>query len=111
MLYVELEDLEAKGLLSSLGIERPLNKIPLFQVTFCCNSVEYKMNEIITKFLLVKFIPEIHLKQPRFTYIACGPFTKNKERIQKFMQTGNTGYIYKNDLDKARFQHNVANGE
>ena len=73
---------EAKGLLSSLGIERPLKKIPLFQVTFCCNSVEYKMNEIIARFLLVKFIPEMHLKQPRFTYIACGPFTKAKKEFK-----------------------------
>ena len=48
------------------------------------------MNEIINKFLLVgdTFMPEMHLKQPGFTYSACGPFTKNKERIEKFMQTG-----------------------
>ena len=46
------------------------------------------MNEIVNKFLLVgdKFMPEMHLKQPGFTYSACGPFTKNKERIEKFMQ-------------------------
>ena len=63
------------------------------------------MNEIVKKFLLAgdKFMPEMHLKQPGFTYSACGPFTKNKERIQKFMQTGNTNYIYKNDLDKLVF--------
>ena len=49
------------------------------------------MNEIVNKFLLVgdKFMPEIHLKQPDFTYNACGPFTKNKERTEKFIQTGN----------------------
>ena len=47
----------------------------------------------------------MHLKQPGFTYSACGPFTKNKERIQNFMQTGDTNYIYKNDLDKTCFQH------
>ena len=49
------------------------------------------MNEIINKFLLVgdKFI-EMHLRQPGFTYSACGPFTKNKEIIEKFMQNGNT---------------------
>ena len=59
------------------------------------------MNEIVNKFLLVggRFIPEMHLKQPSFTYSACVPFTKNKERIEKFMQTVNTEYIYKNDLD------------
>ena len=46
-------------------------------------------------FLLVsdKFMPEMHLKQPGFTYTACGPFTRNKERIEKFMQTGNTDFI------------------
>ena len=48
-------------------------------------SLEYKMNETVNRFLLAgdKFMPEIHLKQPGFTYSACGPFTKNKERIQK----------------------------
>ena len=56
-------------------------------------------------------MPKLHLKQPGFTNSACGPLTKNKERIQKFMQTGNTGYIYKNDLDKACFQHNMAYGK
>ena len=68
------------------------------------------MNEIVNNFLLVgdKFMPEMHLKQPGFTYSACGPFTKNKERIEKFMQTGNTDFIYKNELDKACFQHDMA---
>ena len=50
----------------------------------------------------------MHLKQPGFTYSACGPFTKNKERIQKFRETGNTSYIYRNELDKACFQHDMA---
>ena len=68
------------------------------------------MNEIINKFLLAKdkFMPEMHLKQPGFTYIACGPFTKNQERIEKFMQTRNTDFIFRNELDKACFQHDVA---
>ena len=59
------------------------------------------MNEIINKFLLVrdKFMPEMHLKQADFTYSACGPFTKNKERIEKLMQTGNTNFIYRNEFD------------
>ena len=48
-------------------------------------------------------MPELHLKQPGPTYSACRPSNKNKERIQKFMRTGNTNYIYKNDLDKACF--------
>ena len=68
------------------------------------------MNEIINKFLLVgdKFMPEIHLKQPDFTYSACGPFTKHAEKIKKFKQTGNTSYIFKNVLDKACFKHDSA---
>ena len=53
------------------------------------------MNENMNKFLLLgdKFKPEMHLKQPGFTYSACGPFTENKKRIEKFMQTGNTDFI------------------
>ena len=50
------------------------------------------------------------LKQPGFTYSASGPFTKNKERIQKFKETGDTSYIYKNELDKAFFHHDMAYG-
>ena len=53
-------------------------------------------------------MPEMHLRQPGFTYSACCAFTKNKERIEKFMQTGNTDFIYKNELDKAYFQHDMA---
>ena len=56
-------------------------------------------------------MPEIHLKQPGFTCSACGPFTKNQERIEKFMQTGNTDFIYKNELDKACFQHDMDYGK
>ena len=71
------------------------------------------MNEIVNKFPLVgdKFMHEMHLKQPRFTYSACGPFTKNKERIQKFKETEDTSHIYKNELDKACFQHDMAYGD
>ena len=56
----------------------------------------YKMNEIVNTFLLArdKFMLQMHLKQPGFTYSACGPFTKNKERIEKFMHTWNIDYIY-----------------
>ena len=70
------------------------------------------MNDIINKFLLVgdKFMPEMHLRQPGFTYTACDPFTKNKERIEKFMKSGNTDFIYKNELDKACFQHDMTYG-
>ena len=71
------------------------------------------MNEIVNKFLLEgdKFMPEMHLKQPDFTYSACGPFTKNKERIEKFMQAGNTDFIYRNELDKACFEHDMTYGK
>ena len=53
-------------------------------------------------------MPEIHIRQPQFTYSACGPFTKHKQRIQKFKETGDTNYIYKNELDKACFAHDAA---
>ena len=64
------------------------------------------MNETVNKFLLAdnKFMPEMH----NFTCSACGPFTRNKEMIEKFMQSGNTDFIYKNELDKACFQHDMA---
>ena len=68
------------------------------------------MNNTINKLLLAgdKFMPEIHLRQPQFTYSACGPFTKHEQRIQKFQETGDTNYIYKNELDKACFDHDAA---
>ena len=71
------------------------------------------MNEVVNKFLLVrdKFMPEMHSKQPRLTCSACGPFTENKERIEKFMQTGNTNFIYKNELGKACLQHDMDYGK
>ena len=71
------------------------------------------MNEIVNKFLLAgdKFMPEMHLRQPQFVYSACGPFTKNKERVQKFKETGDTSYIYKNELVEACFQHDMAYGD
>ena len=70
----------------------------------------YRINEIVTKSLLVqnKFMREMHLKQSGFTYNACGPFTKIEERIQKFLRLENIENIYKNDLDKAYFQHDMA---
>ena len=68
------------------------------------------MNNIINKFLLAgdKFMPEMHLRQPQFIYTACGPFTRHKERIKKFKQSGDMLYIYRNELDKACFQHHSA---
>ena len=56
-------------------------------------------------------MPELHLKQPGFACSGCGSFTKNKERIEKFMQTGNTDFIYKNELEKACFQHDMVYGK
>ena len=55
-----------------------------------------------------KFIPQLHLKQPEFTYSACGPFTKHRERIQKFRETGNLKNLYRNELDKACFTNDAA---
>ena len=68
------------------------------------------MNNVINKLLLAgdTFMPEIHLKQPQFVYSACGPLTRHKERIKKFKQTGDTRYIYRNELDKACFQQDSA---
>ena len=98
---------EAKGLLSSIGLKTRLSKIPLFRDIFFW---VYKVNIIVNKVLLYgdKFTPELHLEQPGFTYSACVPFTRNKERIDKFMQTGSTEFIYRNELDKACFQHDLA---
>ena len=71
------------------------------------------MNEIITKFSLTgeTFMSEMHLRQLGFTYSTFGPFTKNKERIKKFKETGDSRYIYQNELDKVCFQHDMAYGD
>ena len=71
------------------------------------------MNKIINKFLLAgdKSMPKMHLKQPGFTYSACGPFTKNKGRTQKSEEIGDTSYINKNELDKACYQHDMTYGD
>ena len=71
------------------------------------------MNEIVNTFLLVsdKFMPYMYLKQPVFTQSACDAFTKNKGTIEKLMQTRNTDFIYKNELDKACFQHDMTYGK
>ena len=63
----------------------------------------------MTKFLLAgdKFMPKLHLKQPGFTFSACGPFIKHRERIQKFRETGDLKHIYQNELDKAGFAHDA----
>ena len=102
-----IKEQEASGLLSSLGIKPPVYKIPLLGPLL---FYEYKMNEIVNKFLLAgdKFVPEVYLRQPGFTYRACELFTKNKERIQIFKEAGDSRYIYQNELDKACFQHDMA---
>ena len=71
------------------------------------------MNEIVNKVLLAgdQSRLEMYLKQPGFTYSACEPFTKNKERIQKCKETGDLRYIERNELDKVCFQHDMAYGD
>ena len=106
-----LKTKKQKGLLSNLGIKAPLTKVPILRDILFWMHI--KMNEIVNKFLLAgdKFVLEMHLKQPEFTYSACGPFTKNKVRIKKFKETGDTSYIYENKFDKACFQHDMAYGD
>ena len=55
-----------------------------------------------------KLMPEFHLKQARFTYSTCEPFTKYWERIQKLRETANLKHLYKNKLDKACLAHDAA---
>ena len=69
------------------------------------------MNAIVNELLIAgdKFMPKMHLRQTAFTSV-CGPFTKNKE-IEKFKETGDSRYIYQNELDQACFQHDMAYGD
>ena len=71
------------------------------------------MIKMIIKLLLAgdKLMPELHLRQTGFTCSVCGPFTKNKERIQNFKETGYSKHIYQTEIDKACFQHDVACGD
>ena len=105
-----IKEQEASGLLSSLGLKTPLSQISLVGSLL---FYRYQMNTIINKFLLAgdKFMSEINLRKPRFTYNACGPFTRNKEKIQKIKETGDSKYIYQNELGKAYFQHVMAYGD
>ena len=84
-----------------------MNAIPLSSIKQV--NTRYKMNEVVNKFLLVgdTFVPEMRLRQSGFTYSAYGPFTKNKNRIQKCKETGDLRYIYQNELDKACLQHEM----
>ena len=107
-----IREQEASRLLRSLGIKKPLSKIPLVGpllfYRYSQVNTRYKMNEIVDKFLLagVKFMSEMHLKQPGFTYSPCRPFTKNIERVQNMNVC-----MYQNELDKAYFQHDMAYGD
>ena len=71
------------------------------------------MNEMVSKFILDggTFMPEMHLRQPGFTYCTCGQFSKNKEKIQKFKKPGDSQYIYHNELDKDCFLHDMVYGD
>ena len=86
-----VKEQEAKGLLSNLGIKTLLSKILLLIKR---SILSVKMNEIVHKSSLMgnRFMLELHLKQPGLTFIACSPFTRNKEKIEKFMQTGNASF-------------------
>ena len=68
------------------------------------------MKNVINKYLLAgdKFMPEMHLRQPQFVYSACGPFTRQKKELKNKKKTGDTRYIYRNELDKACFLHDSA---
>ena len=87
-----------------------MSSVPLSVTPLNAISLNYEINDIINKFLLAgdKFVAEMHLRQPGFTYSACVPFTKNKKRMQKFKETGHSRYIYRNELDKTCFQHDMA---
>ena len=78
------------------------------------------MNELINRFLLAgdKFIAKMQLRQyaalnniPAFTYSACGPITKSKEKIRKCRETEDSRYIFQNQLDKACFHHDMVYGD
>ena len=96
----------------------PLNAVPLSAtmlnaILLNVIPLNYKTNDIINKVLLAgdKFMLEMHLRQLGFTCSACRPFTKNKKRIPKFKQTGDSRYFCENELDKACFQHDMAYGD
>ena len=79
-------------------------------LSYYCLKCRKNTEVQISKFLLAgdKFTPEMHLRQSAVKYSGCRPFTKRKERIQKFKETGDSRNIYQNELDKACFQHYIA---
>ena len=100
---------QGSGLFNSLGLNTLQNRMKNALRNVLDNKI-INMNNIINKFLLAgnKFMPEMHLRQPQFVYSACGPFTRHKERIKEFKRTGDTRLLYRNELDKACFKHDVA---
>ena len=104
---------QGSGLFDSLGLNKMLCGMLLDNKTTCkalVPSALINMNNIINKFLLAgdKYMPEMHLRQPQFVYSACGPFTRQKERIKEFKRTGDTRLLYRNELDKTCFKHDAA---
>ena len=108
---------KASRLISSLRIETLLRKIPLVGLLLSQRyqqvNTRYKFSGIINKSLFAgdKYIHEMHLRELGFTYSACGPFIKSKERIQKFKETEDSRYIYQNELDKGYCQHDMVYGD
>ena len=100
--------LQGSGLFDSLALNTAQNRMK--NALWNAFNKIINMNNVISKFLLAgdKFLPEMHSRQPQFVYSACGPFTRHKERIKKFKRTCDTRYIYRNELDKACFQHDSA---
>ena len=111
---------KGSGLFDSLGLNTPKNRMKsalwnaFRQQIINMNArhfLDKENNDIINKFLLVgdKFMPKLHLWDPKVNkYFACGPFTKHEQRINQFMKDGKLSNIYKNELDKACFQHDTA---
>ena len=110
-----IKNQEEKGLLSSLGLRTPLSKVPvldniLFWMEFHWVQLRWlyeKMNETANE--IVKFLSAGDNQD--LLIVAFGPFTKNKERIQKFKETKDTKYIYRNELDEACFRHDMTYGD
>ena len=102
-----IKDQGISKFLTHFRIRTPLSKIPPLGDILLSKCI--KLNDIIDNFLLAgeKFMPGMSFRQSGFTYSACRTFTKNRTRIQEFKATGDSRYIYKNELDNACFQHNM----
>ena len=95
--------------MTNLVIKRPIEQNSVVK----CFVLSVKINEIVKKVLVVgdEYMPEMYLKQPGFCYSVCGLFTRNNQTIEKFMQTGNADFIYKNQLHTACFQRDIVYGK